>query len=183
MTKHAIILTALLLAGCSSTTSLTQKSSAEVRQGVTAQSSVENLGVKYSGPPMQATTDGSDHNLFYYELRAFEPQAGGPISYQLIIDISYRESWRNYASASFGSGRQVEIIQLEKNILNCPSVTTCMLEETLEVPLEEEQIVKALKQRNALRVKLKAKSGHRSVVEVPPSYLMGFYAAIVNRQG
>ncbi|WP_020415183.1 hypothetical protein [Microbulbifer variabilis] len=184
MTKLAITLTALLLAGCSATTSLTQKSSAEVRQGVTTiHSTIGNPGIAYSGPPMQATTDGSDLNLVYYELRAFEPETGGSIRYRLVIDITYRVSWRNYVSAAFSGRTKVNVTQLEKSVLNCTSVTTCMLEETLEVPLEEEQIVSALKRRESLRVKLRAKSGHRSVVEIPTSYLMGFYAAIVNRQG
>ncbi|GAB2876872.1 hypothetical protein [Microbulbifer echini] len=183
MTKLAIALIAILVAGCSATTSLTQKSVAEVRQAVTIQNDAKSPVIEYSGPPMQATTDGSDHNLYYYNLRAVESRDGGSIQYRLHIDITYREDWRNYELASFRGGHQVDVTQVDKKVLNCASSISCMLEETVEVTLQEDQITSALERRDNLRVKLKAKSGHRSVVEVSSSYLMGFYAAIVNRQG
>ncbi|MFA0813697.1 hypothetical protein [Microbulbifer epialgicus] len=183
MTKLAITLAALLLTGCSATTSLTQRSAAEVRQAVTMQDVRENSEIEYSGPPMQATTDGSDHNLYYYNLHAYEAKSDGAIRYQLRIDITYREHWRYYESASFSGGRQVNIPKSDRKILYCVSGTDCMFEETLEVSLDEEQIVSALKDRDRLRLKLKARSGHRSIIEVSSSYLMGFYAAIVNRNG
>ncbi|WP_445357311.1 hypothetical protein ACJJIC_14890 [Microbulbifer sp. ANSA002] len=183
MTKFTTYLAAVLLAGCSATTSITQKSASEVRQAVTIHNSSENNATEYSGPPMQATTDGSDHNLYYYMLRALAPKNGGSPQYQLRIDITYRENWRNYDTATFSGGNEVELSKLDRKVLNCASAFKCMLEETLEVTLSENQITNALKKRESLRVKLYAKSGHRSVIEVPSSYLMGFYSSIVNRRG
>ncbi|WP_444921948.1 hypothetical protein ACJJID_06285 [Microbulbifer sp. CnH-101-G] len=183
MSKFAISLAAILLAGCSATTSITQKSASEVRQAVAIQNTADESATEYSGPPMQGTTDGSAYNLYYYKLRALAPSDGTSPQYLLQIDISYRENWRNYEKAILGSGGQLEFSQLNRKTLNCASTNSCMLEETLEVALSEDQITDALKRRDKLRVKLYAKSGHRSVIDVPSSYLMGFYSAVVNRQG
>ncbi|WP_226649038.1 hypothetical protein [Microbulbifer variabilis] len=183
MTKFAIGLAAVLLAGCSATTNITQKSASEVRQAVTIQNTTGNSAIEYSGPPMQGTTDGSTYNLYYFNLRALAPTDGSARQYQLHIDITYRENWRNYEKAILNGGDQLELSQLNLKTLNCVSSVSCMIEETIEVALSEDQITNALKRREKLRVKLYAKSGHRSVIDVPSSYLMGFYSAIVNRQG
>ncbi|AWF81746.1 hypothetical protein BTJ40_13430 [Microbulbifer sp. A4B17] len=183
MTRFTVILAAILLAGCSSVTHLSEKTPGEVRQAVSIQASEQNSGTQFSGPKMQATTDGSDLNLYYYNLRAFEPVADAPTSYHLQVNITYRRAWRHYESAELSGGQPVETAPIDKNVLQCVSGNECMLEEILDISLTEEQILASVRNRDKLKLKLRARSGHSSTIEVPATYLLGFYAAVINYEG
>ncbi|MCO1336827.1 hypothetical protein MO867_21090 [Microbulbifer sp. OS29] len=183
MTKIALALAALLMFGCSSVTHFTQKTAGEVRQAVTIHNSEQDSATQYSGPRMQATTDGSDYNLYFYDLRATESTVGGPTQYQLKVDITYRENWRYYEIAELRGRQRLDTAPIKRSILNCVSARDCMYEEILDIALSEEQILTTIHNRDKLKLKLRAKSGHSSTIEVPLSYLMGFYAAIVNHAG
>ncbi|WP_444917492.1 hypothetical protein [Microbulbifer sp. JMSA003] len=183
MTKFTLTLVAILLVGCSSVTQLSEKTAGEIRQAVSIQASGENSGTQFSGPKLQATTDGSDLNLYYYNLRAFEPAANEPTKYHLQIHITYRKAWRHYESAELNGGQPVETAPINKNVLQCVSGNECMLEEILDIALTEEQIQASVRNRDKLKLKLRARSGHSSTIEVPATYLLGFYAAVANYEG
>ncbi|WP_444931358.1 hypothetical protein ACJJIF_06145 [Microbulbifer sp. SSSA002] len=183
MTKFTLTLAAIVLAGCSSVTHISEKTAGEVRQAVSIQVDEQNPGTQFSGPHLQATTDGSDFNLYYYSLRAFEPASDAPTRYHLRVNLTYRQAWRNYEFAELNSGQSVETAPIDRNVLQCFSRSTCMLEEVLDIALTQEQILAAVQERDKLALKLRAKSGHSSTIEVPASYLLGFYAAVVNYEG
>ncbi|WHI46768.1 hypothetical protein ACJJIE_03610 [Microbulbifer sp. TRSA001] len=183
MTKITLTLAVILLAGCSSVTHLSQRTAGEVREAVSIQADKENSGTQFSGPKLQATTDGSDLNLYYYNLRAFDPTDNEPTKYHLQVFITYRRAWRHYESAELSGGQPVETAPINKSVLQCVSGNECMLEEALDIALTEEQILASVRNRDKLKLKLRAKSGHSSTIEVPANYLLGFYAAVVNYEG
>lgn len=186
MTKYALILSALFFTGCAGLVppNYIDKEPVEIQQATVFETSEFDKLIKYVGPEARRHSAQMFGDSQKFVLRAFKPKTGGDASYQLYVDVIYSGGgWRFYESVSFLGGDLKDLTVINREVLGCQSGCTYM--ETLGVDLTEEQM-KAIIDDHAeigLSVRLNAKSGHETIVMVPKNYLLGFTAAIENRNG
>lgn len=98
-----------------------------------------------------------------------------PPTHQLYVDIEYPGVWRFYQSATNDRAEAVGMTLISRDPIDCKS-TGCSFSETVGIKLSEADLKRGAKQ--GLKYQLSAKSGDKTVIEVPANVVEGYLSGL-----
>jgi hypothetical protein len=98
----------------------------------------------------------------HYFLRSFLYKDSGEITHQIYVSLKYRHDWRYYNNASLIGGSNPELLQIDREVVDCGSYT-CVYEETVAVEIPTNYLKK---NKEGFKVKLSADSGDEDIITI-----------------
>ena len=165
--------TGLLLAGCA--TDYSKKPAPAIADATTVKDSAFDAQVRYTGPTLRTERRrGLFMDYHSVSLRSFVDKKSGQSTNQIYVVLSYVGGLRFYQTASFEGGVQRELLAIDRNVDFCNG-GFCAYTETLGIQLTDAELESAV---SGMKIRLNAKSGHESFIELPANYVAGFLAAV-----
>jgi len=166
----------LCLAGCA--TDYSKQPTQAVAAATTVKDSNFDAQVRYMAPNLRSERRrGLFMDYHSVALRSFVDKKTGLAANQVYVTVSYVGGWRFYRTASFEGGAQRAVLAIDRNVDFCNG-GICAYTETLGIQLSDEELQAAAR---GMKIRLNAKSGHESMIELPANYVAGFLAALPGR--
>ena len=107
-----------------------------------------------------------------YFLRGWKDKSNGLIQHQLYLSVKYTsDNWRNYFSASFSNGSQVDITLIKRGTDSC-SASTCDYTEIMELNLSDDLLRSNMEK--GFSISFNSKSSVTNKITIPSDYIKGY---------
>ena len=178
-----IIFAFIFLGGCANMTDYSRKSAVEIEKAVVVKDSDYDSHVKIFAPQLRSMKEmglltGYDYE--YYSLRGWKDKKSGGFTNQLYITIMYKGGWRFYQTASFEGGRQSDLTDINRDVVNCIAYETmgtiCDYSETIGLLLSDAFLKEH--ETSGFTVRINSKSSHENILKVSGEYIKGYLKAI-----
>lgn len=171
---HALLISGVLLTSACST--YRDAKPEDVASRVEVKDSEFDSQIRFVGPPIRKGWNEQTT----VRLRGWIDKSTKISSHQIYTRVWYNLSdWRFYRSASFKGGERVDLVEIDRDV-NCSGgggIVTCSYAEIIGVPISLDDLKGA--QDTGLIVRLNARSGHETFIEIPAPYVKGYLAAVV----